>query len=134
MQLALRKAHEGATLAPFMTQRFRLSNGLTVLLEEQHQAKVAAFQVWVKAGSADERPDQTGIAHVHEHMLFKGTATRGPGELARQIEAHGGEINAWTSFDETVYHVVIASPFARTGLEVLGDAVRRSAFDPQELA
>jgi zinc protease len=117
-----------------MTQRFRLDNGLTVLLEEQHAAKVAAFQVWVKAGSADERPDQAGLAHLHEHMLFKGTGRHAPGEIAREIEAHGGEINAWTSYDQTVYHVVMASQFARVGLDILADAVRAPAFDPGELA
>jgi zinc protease len=117
-----------------MPLRYALPNGLTVVFEEQHAAKVAAFQVWVKAGSADERPDQAGLAHLHEHMLFKGTERRGPGEIARDVEAHGGEINAWTSFDQTVYHIVIASQFARTGLDILGDAVRRSAFDKDELA
>ena len=117
-----------------MAIRFGLSNGLTVVFEAQHAAKVAAFQVWVKAGSADERPDQAGLAHLHEHMLFKGTATRGPGEVAAAIESRGGEINAWTSFDQTVYHTVIASQFARDGLEVLADVVRHSRFDPEELA
>ncbi|HEX4621716.1 MAG TPA: pitrilysin family protein, partial [Myxococcaceae bacterium] len=117
-----------------MTERFRLDNGLTVLFEEQHAAKVAAFQVWVKAGSADERPDQAGLAHLHEHMLFKGTSRHAPGEIAREIEAHGGEINAWTSYDQTVYHVVMASQFARVGLDILADAVRAPAFDPEELA
>lgn len=117
-----------------MTERHRLSNGLTVLFEPQHEAKVAAFQVWVKAGSADERPDQAGLAHVHEHMLFKGTARRGPGQIAREVEAHGGEINAWTSFDQTVYHVVMASQFAEMGLDILGDAIRSSTFDPGELS
>jgi zinc protease len=85
-----------------MANRFRLSNGLTVVFEENHAAPVAAFQLWVKVGSADERPDEVGLAHLHEHMLFKGTATRGPGAIARSVEAHGGEINAWTSFDQTV--------------------------------
>jgi zinc protease len=117
-----------------MAQRYTLPNGLTVVFEEQHTARVAAFQVWVKAGSADERPDQAGLAHLHEHMLFKGTARRGPGEIARDVEAHGGEINAWTSFDQTVYHIVIASQFARMGLDILGDAIRSSAFDADELA
>ncbi|RJS17451.1 insulinase family protein [Corallococcus sp. H22C18031201] len=117
-----------------MAIRYALPNGLTVVFEEQHAAKVAAFQVWVKAGSADERPDQAGLAHLHEHMLFKGTERRGPGEIARDVESHGGEINAWTSFDQTVYHIVIASQFARTGLDILGDAVRRSSFDAEELS
>ena len=117
-----------------MSVRYRLDNGLTVVFDEQHAAKVAAFQVWVKVGSADERPDQAGLAHLHEHMLFKGTQRRGPGEIAREIEAHGGEINAWTSFDQTVYHIVIAGQYAQLGLDILGDAVRRSTFDPAELA
>ena len=77
-----------------MALRYRLDNGLTVVFEEQHAARVAAFQVWVRAGSADERSNQAGIAHLHEHMLFKGTSRRGPGEIARTVEAHGGEINA----------------------------------------
>lgn len=117
-----------------MAERFVLENGLTVVFEPQRTSRVAAFQIWVKAGSADERTDQAGLAHLHEHMLFKGTRRRGPGEIAREIEAHGGDINAWTSFDQTVYHVVIASQFARVGLDVLADAVRHSQFDPAELA
>ncbi len=107
---------------------------MRVVFDEQHAARVAAFQVWVNVGSADERADQAGLAHLHEHMLFKGTAGRGPGEIAREIEAHGGEINAWTSFDQTVYHVVIASQYARLGLDVLADALRHSAFEAGELS
>ena len=116
-----------------MTTRYRLTNGLTVVLEQQRQAPVVAFQVWVKVGSADEMPEEVGLAHLHEHMLFKGTGRRGLGEIARSIEAHGGEINAWTSFDQTVYHVVMASRHARQGLDVLADAVRNSSFDAGEL-
>lgn len=116
-----------------MVSRRRLDNGLTVVLEPQHAAEVVAFQVWVKVGSADETPDEVGLAHLHEHMLFKGTTRRGLGEIARSVEAHGGEINAWTSFDNTVYHVVMASQYATTGLDVLADAVRSSAFDAGEL-
>ncbi len=116
-----------------MPTRYRLTNGLTVVLEPVHTSRVVAFQVWVKVGSADETPDEIGLAHLHEHMLFKGTAKRGLGEIARSVEAHGGEINAWTSFDQTAYHVVIASHFAKEGLDVLADAIRHSAFDPDEL-
>lgn len=116
-----------------MTSRYRLANGLTVVFEPQRQAPVVAFQIWVKVGSADEAVDEVGLAHLHEHMLFKGTARRGLGEIARSIEAHGGEINAWTSFDQTVYHVVMASRHAWHGLDVLADAVRNSSFDEAEL-
>ncbi|MBS1152612.1 MAG: Peptidase, (Pitrilysin) family [Myxococcaceae bacterium] len=118
---------------PLMPITFKLDNGLCVVADPRDTAKVAAFQVWVNAGSADELPGEVGLAHLHEHLLFKGTARRGPGEIARSVEAHGGEINAWTSYDQTVYHVVMASRFAREGLDVLADAVRNSAFDPVEL-
>jgi zinc protease len=117
-----------------MPTRHRLSNGLTLIHESQTAAHVVAFQIWVNVGGADELPDEAGLAHLHEHMLFKGTERRGPGVIARDIEAHGGEVNAWTSFDQTVYHTVMASPFAREGLDVLADVVRFPAFDPAELA
>jgi zinc protease len=117
-----------------MPTRHRLDNGLTVLHEHQGAAHVVAWQIWVNVGGADETPDEAGLAHLHEHMLFKGTERRGPGEIARDIEAHGGEVNAWTSFDHTVYHTVMASQFAREGLDVLADAVRFPRFDPTELA
>jgi len=117
-----------------MPTRHRLPNGLTLIHEAQAAAHVVAFQIWVNVGGADELPDEAGLAHLHEHMLFKGTERRGPGVIAHDIEAHGGEVNAWTSFDQTVYHTVMASPFAREGLDVLSDAVRFPAFDPAELA
>ena len=117
-----------------MPTRHRLDNGLTVLHEHQGAAHVVAWQIWVNVGGADETPDEAGLAHLHEHMLFKGTERRGPGEIARDIEAHGGEVNAWTSFDHTVYHTVMASQFAREGLDVLADAVRFPRFDATELA
>jgi zinc protease len=113
--------------------RYTLPNGLTVVLQENHAVKVVAFQAWVSVGSADEPPELAGIAHVFEHMLFKGTARRGVGQIAQEVEAAGGEINAWTSFDQTVYHLVLASRFFDTGLDILADALQNSAFDPSEL-
>lgn len=111
-----------------------LPNGLTLIVEADHSAPVVAMQAWIRAGSADETEAEGGLAHVHEHMLFKGTATRKVGQIAAEIEGAGGEINAWTSFDETVYHVVMASRHFDTGLDVLADALRRSSFDPDELS
>ncbi|MGZ3425907.1 MAG: M16 family metallopeptidase, partial [Polyangia bacterium] len=119
---------------PLMTAvRYQLPNGLSVVLQENHAAKVVAFQAWVAVGSADEPPELAGIAHVFEHMLFKGTARRGVGQIAQEVEAAGGEINAWTSFDQTVYHLVLASRFFDTGLDILSDALQSSSFDPKEL-
>jgi zinc protease len=116
-----------------------LANGLKVVAIERRGAPVVTIQVWVGVGSADETPQQAGLAHVHEHMLFKGTLRdgkvhRGVGEIAATIEGAGGEINAWTSYDQTVYHVVLGSEEFNTGLDVLSDAVFHSAFDADELA
>ena len=113
--------------------RSKLDNGLTILVAENHAAPVVAILVWVEVGSADEGASEEGLAHLHEHMLFKGTDKRGVGEIARAIESAGGEINAWTSFDHTVYHVVIASRFLDLGMEVLADAVQHASFDVDEL-
>lgn len=113
--------------------KYQLDNGLTVILEENHSSPVVAVNVWVKTGSACEVEGEYGLAHVHEHMLFKGTEKRNVGEIARVIEGSGGDINAFTSFDETVYYVVIASRFLDTALDVLADAMQNSTFDPQEL-
>lgn len=112
----------------------RLSNGLNVFVDENHTSPCVAVQVWVGVGSADETHAEAGLAHVHEHMLFKGTKRRGTGEIAAEIEALGGEINAYTSFDETVYYIVSASRFFDRALDVLTDAVLHPAFDPEELA
>lgn len=114
--------------------RETLENGMTVVLQENRAAKVAALQLWVNVGSADELPGEEGLAHVHEHMLFKGTGRRGPGEIARTVESSGGEINAWTSFDQTVYHLVVPAASFEEGLDILADAVTDSLFDPDELA
>ena len=121
-------------LDPASHHRFQHGNGLTVLLKEQHASPVVAFQAWVGVGSADEPEELAGIAHVFEHMLFKGTSRRGVGQIAREVESSGGDINAWTSFDQTVYHLVLASRFFDTGLDILTDALRNSSFDPVELS
>lgn len=115
------------------TERRTLPNGLTVVLQEDHSAPVVAVQVWVKAGSRYETDREAGITHLIEHMIFKGTERRGPGQVAREIEASGGNINAYTSFDQTVYHVVLPSRHLGLGLDVLSDAVGHSLFDPAEL-
>ncbi len=115
-------------------QRFILPSGLEVLVKEDHARKVAAIQYWVKVGSADEEVSQRGISHLIEHMAFKGTERRGVGKIASEIEALGGEINAYTSWDETVFHATVPSHAALQGLDILTDAVFRPVIDPKELA
>ncbi len=111
-----------------------LANGMTVILQENHAAPVVSIQVWVKAGSVQEKDEEAGVAHVHEHMLFKGTESRGPGTIAREVEAAGGAINAYTSWEMTVYYVNMASRFMQKGIDILADIIENAAFDEQELA
>lgn len=111
-----------------------LPNGLVLLLDESHLAAVAEVQIWAKVGSADEGPGEAGIAHFHEHMLFKGTARRGVAEVAGAIEGVGGRVNAYTSYDTTVYHATVPSDGLGLALDVLADMVRGSLFDADELA
>jgi zinc protease len=113
--------------------KITLPNGLAAIVKESHRAPVVAVQVWVKAGSAYETDEEAGITHLVEHMIFKGTEKRGAGEIAREIESVGGSINAYTSFDVTVYHCVVPRQFLDTALDVLSDAVFHSTFDPEEL-
>jgi zinc protease len=110
-----------------------LDNGLSVIIEEDRRAPVVALQMWVRAGSGDESDAQAGIAHVFEHMLFKGTTTRAVGELAKEVDTAGGYINAYTSYDQTVYHLAVASRYFPLGLDILSDAIMNSSFDPGEL-
>ncbi len=112
----------------------RYDNGLRSLVREAHHAPVAELQIWAQVGSADERPGEAGLAHFHEHMLFKGTERRGVAEIAGAIEGAGGSINAFTTFDVTVYHATVPASEWRPCLEILVDAVRHSVFDPTEIA
>lgn len=113
---------------------FTLENGLRVIIQEDHFAPVVAIQMWVKAGSADETPDVAGAAHVHEHMIFKGTQRRPVGAIAAEVESSGGQINAFTSSDHTVYHLILASRYFATGLDIIADALQNTTFDPHELS
>ena len=110
-----------------------LPNGLTVLLCESELAPVAEIQLWAKVGSADERPFESGLAHFHEHMLFKGTERRAVGDVAGDIEGAGGRINAFTSFDVTCYHATLPSDKLEAGVDVLTDALLHSTFVPEEI-
>ncbi|MFQ5585378.1 MAG: M16 family metallopeptidase [Thermodesulfobacteriota bacterium] len=115
---------------PFRTT---LDNGLTVILEENHSAPVVAFQMWVNVGAADERRETAGISHLLEHMLFKGTEKRMVGQIAGEVEAAGGYINAYTSHDNTVYYLMVASRYFDRGLDIVSDAIQHSALDRDEV-
>lgn len=111
-----------------------LPNGLTVLVRSDRSAPVVAIVTYVKAGYFDEPDDRVGIAHVLEHMYFKGTPTRGVGEIARETKASGGYLNAHTIYDHTSYYTVLPSAKWEDGLAIQADAYAHSLIDADELA
>ena len=122
------------TIDPASVVRTRLPNGLTVLIRRDRSAPVVAIVTYVSAGYFDETDDIVGIAHVLEHMYFKGTPTRGVGEIAKQTKAVGGYLNAATIYDHTSYYTVLPSSGFAQGLDVQADAYARSLIDADELA
>ena len=79
------------------TQEYFLANGLKVILKDVPNSTVSSVFIWVKTGSAYENDYERGLAHVHEHMIFKGTSKLGVGEISKKIESYGGDVNAFTS-------------------------------------
>lgn len=114
-------------------KRIKLKNGLSVLLMENHKSPVVSVQMWVKTGSADERKGEEGISHFIEHLVFKGTEKFGVGEIASTVEAAGGELNAYTSFDQTVFYVNISREFSDVALEVISEMMGFPKFDSREI-
>jgi zinc protease len=121
-------------LDPATVRRTTLPNGLRVLVRRDSSAPVVAIVTYVSAGYFDETDDVVGIAHVLEHMYFKGTPTRGVGEIARQTKAVGGYLNAATIYDHTSYYTVLPSSSFAAGLDVQFDAYANSLIDSEELA
>ncbi|HEY5793156.1 MAG TPA: pitrilysin family protein [Chthoniobacterales bacterium] len=114
-------------------QIFTLPNGLTVIIEEDHSAPVASVQVWCATGSIHEGKWMgAGLSHILEHMLFKGTPARGGGQIARQIQEQGGYINAYTSYDRTVYWIDVPSSGVSQAVEILSDAMMNSTLPEDE--
>ena len=115
------------------THVIRLKNGLTVLIKEDDRFPLVNARLYVHAGSGYESPDQAGISHLLEHMVFKGTEKRGVGQSARDIESVGGSMNAATSFDYTMYYVEVPEERMAMGLDVITDMAFHAAIAPQEL-
>jgi zinc protease len=110
-----------------------LPNGLTVLIRRDPSAPVVAIVTYVKAGYFDETDDIVGIAHVLEHMYFKGTERRDVGEISRETKAAGGYLNAGTIYDHTSYYTVLPSSSFARGLDIQADAYANSVIDAEEL-
>ncbi len=119
---------------PAAVRKIVLDNGLTILIREDRSTPVVSAQVWCRAGSITEGQWLgAGLSHVLEHMLFKGTPTRGVAQIAQEIEDKGGYINAYTSFEQTVYYINIPSENWRTAVDVLADCVMNASIPEAEL-
>src|SRR3989338_6602833 len=110
-----------------------LANGLQVILFENDAAPVVSLNLWANVGSVNETDSEAGICHLIEHMIFKGTGRRPVGQIAKEVEAAGGDMNAYTSFDETVFYINMSSKRLEVGLDILADAATDPTFDETEL-
>jgi len=111
----------------------RLPTGLTVVTDRMPHLQTATLGVWVGSGSRDEQPHEHGISHLLEHMAFKGTNRRSARQIAEEIEAVGGDINASTSFETTAYYASVLKTDVPLALDVLADILANPVFDPGEL-
>ncbi|MEI2723638.1 MAG: pitrilysin family protein [Verrucomicrobiota bacterium] len=112
-----------------------LENGLTLIVREDHSAPVVSAQAWAMAGSIHEgRWLGAGLSHVLEHMLFKGTTTRAGSRIDQEVQEAGGYMNAYTSFDRTVYHIDVPNTGARVAIDILCDIMQHAALPPDDLA
>ena len=116
------------------THEFTLSNGLKLVVKEDHRSPVVISQIWYKAGSMDELNGTTGVAHVLEHMMFKGTHKVPGGEFSRRIAAAGGRENAFTSRDYTAYFQQLQKSKLPLAMELESDRMRNLVLSEEEFA
>ncbi len=115
--------------------RTELSNGLVLLVQPDDAAPVASVQVWVKTGSQHEGALLgAGLSHYLEHLLFKGTEKRAGREISATVQAHGGQINAYTTYDRTVYYIDLPAPHLEVAVDLLADMTLRSTLPADEVA
>src|SRR6266850_2995520 len=126
-------AGAAAATAAARPTREVLGNGVVLISQEHRAADVVALQVWMRVGGRDETPDELGLSHYLEHMLFKGTPTRPPGSIDTLIEGFGGNSNAFTSYDFTHYDVLVPAAHVRPAMELLADIAVNASFVPAEL-
>src|SRR5512135_3220517 len=116
-----------------MITREVLDNGLTLLTETMPALRSAAIGVWVKKGSRHERPEQGGISHFIEHMVFKGTKTRSAERIAAEVDSIGGYMDAFTAKEYASFHLKVLDTHLPLAVEILGDIVLNPLFDPVEM-
>jgi zinc protease len=121
------------TFPPSTAKKWVLPDGLTLIVKEDQSAPVASVQAWCATGSIYEDDKLgAGLSHILEHMLFKGTKTQKANDIAKKIQDVGGYINAYTSFDRTVYWIDVPKDGVQTALAVLSDAMMNSTLPPEE--
>ena len=114
-------------------QEYTLRNGLKVLIVEEHKAPVATFQIWYRVGSRDEPAGKSGLSHLLEHMMFKGTALYGPSVLSKIVQKNGGTDNAYTTKDYTVYFELFASDRITLAIDLEADRMQNLRLEKQEV-
>ena len=130
----LQLAHAHAKTDAVSTHEYRLANGLKLIVREDNRAPTVAHMVWYKAGSMDETNGRTGVAHVLEHMMFKGTKTVKSGDFSKQVAAMGGRENAFTSMDYTAYFQQIEKSKLAEVMRLEADRMNNLNFDDAEFA
>ncbi|MDK9700750.1 MAG: insulinase family protein [bacterium] len=115
-------------------ERYRLRNGLTVLLIPDHTTPIVTTQFWVKTGSRNERPGITGISHLFEHMMFRGSLKYGPEEHANIVKRNGGLLNAYTFYDHTVYFETMTSDKLELAIHLEAERFANLRIDPKVLS
>ncbi len=123
---------QAAAAAPASVTQFQLANGLTVIVKTDRRAPTVAHMLWVRVGSMDEVDGTTGVAHVLEHMMFKGTPSLKPGEFSRRVAALGGRENAFTSRDATGYYQQIPSDKLEDVMRLEADRFARNQWADDE--
>jgi zinc protease len=111
-----------------------LPNGLKVLLKEEHKAPVATFQIWYRVGSRNECLGKTGLSHMLEHMMFKGTKKYGPKTFSQTVQRNGGNDNAFTSHDYTAYFETFAADRLGISLDLESDRMQNLLIEPKEFS
>jgi len=111
----------------------KLSNGLTVVTDPMANLESAALGVWVSTGSRNELPPEMGLSHMLEHMAFKGTTTRSARQIAEEIEAVGGYLNAYTSREQTAFHARVLKNDVALALDLVADILVNPTYVADEL-
>ncbi|MER3422710.1 MAG: peptidase M16 [Nitrospiraceae bacterium] len=116
-----------------MYRKLVLDNGLRIVMERMPALKSVTVGIWVNVGSRDEGTGEEGVSHFIEHMFFKGTKTRSATQISREIDALGGEMNAFTSRETTTFYVKVLDQQLAPALDLLSDLFHHSRFDPKEV-